>query len=174
MLNYNTQRLNFWIFSSDSKARRCVPRIMSWHWLNSPWAPVESPLRQVQRAVDEKWDCCFCDFYKPFTFLFVWTPLRVPVLVSISRKKQSLIWLYISICFVVISSQLARPERRLNWDIFSRKCVILTPCYSLTNEAQRGKMSRIICKTMGVMVTNTFCAPSVGQGPHPAFTVVKD
>lgn len=91
--------------------------------------------------MNEKWDCCFCDFYKPFTFLFVWTPLRVPVLFSISRKKQSLIWLYISICFVVISSQLARPERLLNWDVFSWKCVILTPHYSTTNEIQRGRMS---------------------------------
>lgn len=84
---------------------------------------------------EREWGCCFCDFYELFTFLFVWMPLRVPVLFSISRKK-SLILLYISICFVVIWSQLARPERCLNWDIFSWK-MWYPYYYSPTKEAQR-------------------------------------
>lgn len=72
-------------------------------------------------------------------------PLRVPMLFSISRKKQSLIPLYISICFVVICSQLARPDRHLNWDVSSWKCAILILYYSPTNEAQRGEMSSAYC-----------------------------
>lgn len=47
---------------------------------------------------------------------------------------------YISICFVVICSHLARPERRLNWDIFSWK-MWYPYYYSPTKEAQRGEMS---------------------------------
>lgn len=122
-------------------------RGLSWHWPNSYWAPIKSPLGQVQRAVAKvvrnEWEqgYCFCDFYKPFTFLFVGAPLRGPMLFSISRKKQPLMPLYISICFVVICSQLAKPDRRLNWDIFSWKCVILSCYYSSTNEAQGREMS---------------------------------
>lgn len=78
-------------------------------------------------------------FYKPFTSLCLGT-IEGTEHFSISRKKQSLMPLYISICFVVICSELAKPDKHLNGDIFSQTCVILSLYYSPTNEAQ-GEMS---------------------------------
>lgn len=119
---------------------------------NVPWGSCPgTALTPVEPRMSHHWDRCkgqghklwemneneaavFVTFYKPFTFLFVWLPLRVPALFSISRKKQSLMPLYIGTCFVVICSQLARPARLLNWDIFSWKCVILTPYSSPTKK----------------------------------------
>lgn len=124
---------------------------------NIPWGSCpDIGLMPVGPQLSHPWDRCKGQWHKLWemneneaavsviftnhSLLFVWAPLRVPELFSISRKKQSLMPLYISICFVVICSQLAKPDKHLNGDIFSRTCVILSLYYSPTNEAQ-GEMS---------------------------------